>query len=210
MACSKKFEKEMVSSGHRWIAGTDEVGRGALAGPVVAAAVILNLYDVPVGIDDSKKLTRLQRERLALEIERRAVAFSVTRVDHREIDRINILQASLLAMERAVKALQPSADYVLIDGRQKVPHLECPQLTIVKGDSTSVSIAAASIIAKVARDQLMREYDEQYPGYGFAEHVGYNTRGHQAAIARLGPSAIHRMTFHGVRTFQPSLDLFVD
>ena len=185
-------------------------GARRLAGRSSAAAVILNRYDVRMESDDSKRLTKLQRERLAIEIERRAVAFCVTRVEHGEIDRINILNASLLAMERAVKALQPSADYVLIDGRQKVPHLECPQLAIVKGDSTSVSIAAASIIAKVARDQLMKEYDEEYPGYGFAEHVGYNTRMHQAAIARLGPSAIHRRTFHGVLTCQLSLELFVD
>jgi ribonuclease HII len=108
-------------------------------------------------------------------------------------------------MERAVKALQPQPDYVLIDGRQTVPHLDCPQLAIVKGDSLSVSIAAASIIAKVARDRWMTEYDEQFPGYGFASHVGYNTRVHQEAILRLGPSAIHRMTFQGVRSLQPNL-----
>jgi len=208
MTCSRKFERKLLASGSRWIAGTDEVGRGAVAGPVVAAAVILNLNDVPKGVNDSKKLTRLQRERLAVEIERRAVAFAVTRVEHGDIDRINILQASLLAMERAVKALQQPADYVLIDGRERLPHLECPQLTIIKGDSLSVSIAAASIIAKVARDRWMREYDEQYPGYGFASHVGYNTRVHQEAIARLGPSAIHRRTFHGVLAYQASL--FVD
>ncbi len=208
MACGRHFESGLLASGSRWIAGTDEVGRGAVAGPVVAAAVILNLDDIPEGVDDSKKLTRLQRERLAFEIERRAVAFSITRVEHGDIDRINILNASLLAMERAVKALQQPADYVLIDGRQRLPHLECPQLAIVKGDSLSVSIAAASILAKVARDRWMREYDEQYPGYGFASHVGYNTRAHQEAIARLGPSAIHRMTFHGVLAHQASL--FVD
>jgi len=192
------------------IAGSDEVGRGAIAGPVVAASVILNLANVPEGIDDSKKLTRLQRERLDVAIRETALAFSITRVEHSEIDRINILNASLLAMEQSVKALQPSADYVLIDGRQKVPHLECPQVTIVKGDSLSVSIAAASIIAKVARDAWMTEYDETYPGYGFSSHAGYNTRAHQEAIARLGPSVIHRMTFHGVRVFQASLNLVVD
>jgi ribonuclease HII len=205
MACTQRYEKRVISSGHRWIAGTDEVGRGALAGPVVAAAVILNLKDVPKGVNDSKKLTRLQRERLAKQIEERAVAVSVARVDPQEIDKINILNASLLAMRHAVKALQPQAEYVLIDGRYEVPQIDCPQLAIINGDSLSVSIAAASILAKVARDQWMREYDLQYPGYGFASHVGYNTRVHQEAIARLGPSEIHRRTFHGVLVYQPSL-----
>jgi ribonuclease HII len=207
MACDTKFEKRLVRKGYRLIAGADEVGRGALAGPVVGAAVILNLRDVPEGIDDSKKLTRLQRERLAPEIERRAVAFSVARVEHNQIDRINILQASLLAMRQAVKALQQQADYVLIDGRQELPDLHCPQLAIIKGDGLSASVAAASILAKVFRDWLMREYDGEYPGYGFASHVGYTTRQHQEAIARLGPSAIHRKTFHGVQCFQGVLDL---
>jgi ribonuclease HII len=207
MPCDTKFERRFVRKGFRLIAGTDEVGRGALAGPVVAAAVILNLRDVPEGINDSKKLTRLQRERLAPEIERRAIAFVVARVEHSQIDRINILQASLLAMGEAVKALQPLPDYVLIDGRQELPDLHCPQLAIVKGDGLSASVAAASILAKVARDKLMREYDGEYPGYGFASHVGYTTREHQNAIARLGPSAIHRKTFHGVQFYQGVLDL---
>jgi len=158
MACDTKFERRFVRKGYHLIAGADEVGRGALAGPVVAGAVILDLKDVPEGIDDSKKLTRLQRERLAPEIEKRAIAFMVARVEHNQIDRINILQASLLAMWQAVKALQPQPDYVLIDGRQELPDLHCPQLTIVKGDGLSVSVAAASILAKVERDRLMREY----------------------------------------------------
>jgi ribonuclease HII len=207
MRCTSKFERKLVADGYGLIAGTDEVGRGALAGPVVAAAVILNHKKIPHGINDSKQLTRLQRERLAGEIQKRAIAFSVARVEHDQIDHLNILQASLLAMALAVKGLQQSPDYVLIDGRNEVPNLECPQLAIVKGDSLSVSIAAASIIAKVARDEWMRGYDEQYPGYGFSSHVGYTTRAHQEAIARLGPSAIHRMTFHGVRYYQPTLDL---
>jgi ribonuclease HII len=207
MACNATKERKVLRSGFRFVAGTDEVGRGALAGPVVAAAVILNLADIPDGINDSKKLTRLQRESLAPEIERRAIAVAVSRIEHNEIDRINILQASLLAMEVAVKALRPQAEYVLIDGRQMLPGLNCPQQAIVGGDGLSVSIAAASIIAKVARDRWMREYDTEYPGYGFASHVGYNTRLHQQAIAQLGPSAIHRLTFQGVLTFQPSLFL---
>jgi len=206
MPCDTKFEKEYLALGATIIAGADEVGRGSLAGPVVAAACILNLEDLPEGINDSKQLTRLQREKLAEEIERRAIAFSVQRIEHDEIDQINILKASLRAMELAIKALRPLPDYVLIDGHQEVPNLDCPQSTIVKGDCLSVSVAAASIIAKVRRDHWMREYDEQYPGYGFALHAGYNTRGHQQAIARLGPSAIHRLTFRGVLFSQAAFD----
>lgn len=195
-----------MRDGYGVIAGTDEVGRGALAGPVVAAAVVLNLRDVPKGINDSKQLTRLQREELFQEIQKRAVSFSISRIEHTEIDQINILQASLRAMELSIKALRPFPDYVLIDGRQTVPNLDCPQSTIIKGDCLSVSVAAASILAKVTRDQWMREYDEQYPGYGFASHAGYNTRMHQEAIVRLGPSAIHRLTFRGVLFSQPALN----
>ena len=206
MPCDATFENECLASGATLIAGTDEVGRGALAGPVVAAACILNLNDLPEGINDSKQLTRLQRERLAEEIERRAVAWSVYRIEHDEIDQINILKASLRAMELAIKALRPIPDYVLIDGRHKIPNLDCPQSTIIKGDCLSVSVAAASIVAKVRRDQWMREYDEQYPGYGFASHAGYNTRTHQKAIAQLGPSAIHRLSFRGVLFCQGALD----
>jgi len=196
-----------VKEGFSFIAGTDEVGIGALAGPVVAAAVILDLKHVPKGLDDSKKLTRRRREELAVEVERRALAYAVARVEHDEVDSINVLQASLRAMWLAAKALQPPPDYVLIDGRNKVPNLVCPQMSIVRGDSLSASVAAASILAKVARDRWMTEYDLQYPGYGFASHVGYNTREHQQAIARLGPSAIHRLTFQGVKFYQASLDL---
>lgn len=210
MGCDILLEKEFIASGYRLIAGADEVGRGALAGPVVAASVILNLEDVPEGINDSKKLTRLQRERLADEIRARALAYAVARVEHDEIDRINIHRASLLAMTRAAKALQPCADYVLIDGKFKLPGLDCPQTAIIKGDGLSASIAAASILAKVARDGWMKGYDERYPGYGFASHVGYNTRVHQEAIVRLGPSAIHRRTFNGVHSVQAELDLRVE
>ena len=207
MACDSTIENRILTSGRSFIAGADEVGRGALAGPVVAAAVILDLGKLPQGIDDSKKLTRSLRERLEDEIRRCARSFSVVRIEHDEIDRTNIHRASLEAMGRAVKALQPEADYVLIDGKYEVPHLNCPQTAIVKGDCLSVSIAAASIIAKVARDRWMIEYDEQYPGYGFAAHAGYATRRHREAIARLGPSAIHRRTFRGVQYYQASLNL---
>jgi ribonuclease HII len=210
MACDTKFEKRLIKSGFQIIAGVDEVGRGALAGPVVAAAVILNQADIPKGINDSKQLSKLQRERLSEEIKARARGFAIARVENTEIDRINILRASLQACLAAVKLLHPFPDHVLIDGNQRIPQLACPQMSIVKGDSLSASIAAASIIAKVARDQLMKEYDEQFPGYGFARHVGYGTRLHQEAITRLGPSPIHRLTFQGVRSFQASLYLTLE
>ncbi|HZM86539.1 MAG TPA: ribonuclease HII [Blastocatellia bacterium] len=206
MSCDTTFEYQYMAAGAKYVAGADEVGRGSLAGPVVAAACILNLDDLPDGINDSKQLTRLQRERLASEIQQRAVSYSISRIEHDEIDQINILKASLRAMELAIKALRPLPDYVLIDGHQKVPNLDCPQSPIIKGDCLSVSVAAASIIAKVKRDQWMTEYDEQYPGYGFALHAGYNTRFHQEAIVRLGPSAIHRLSFRGVLFSQPSFN----
>ena len=207
MKCSAKLEKQLLREGYRFIAGVDEVGRGALAGPVVAAAVILNLDDVPKGINDSKQLTRRQRERLTDEIQQKALAFSLAQVEPDEIDKINILRASLAAMFGAVKLLNPPSDYVLIDGNQRISQLSCSQQTVIKGDSLSVSIAAASIIAKVARDKLMAEYDEKYPGYGFATHVGYATRTHQEALTKFGPSPIHRLTFHGVRFHQLCLTI---
>ncbi|HEY7547068.1 MAG TPA: ribonuclease HII [Blastocatellia bacterium] len=196
-----------MAEGYALIAGADEVGRGAMAGPLVAAAVILDVNNAPDGIDDSKKLTRRQRERLASEIKRRAVTFSITRIEPPEIDRINIHRASLRAMGLAVKALHPLPEYVLIDGKFKVPDATCPQMSIIKGDGLSISIAAASIIAKVARDEWMREYDVQYPVYGFARHVGYCTPAHKEAVARFGPSPIHRMSFQYVHSYQYLLDL---
>jgi len=207
MACDAQFEKKLLRSGYHSIAGVDEVGRGAIAGPVVAAAVILDIKSVPEGINDSKQLSRRQRDHLAEEIRARALAFSIARVEPDEIDRINIHRASLLAMRLAIKALRHPIEYVLIDGKFRVPDLDCPQESIIKGDSLSVSIAAASILAKVTRDGWMGEYDRQYPGYGFAAHVGYGTRAHQQAVARLGPSPIHRKTFRGVYEYQAVLDL---
>lgn len=205
MRCTARFERQLAREGIALIAGTDEVGRGCLAGPVVAAAVILDLKKFPRGLDDSKKLTPKQREELSAEIHKRAIATSIQRVEHDEIDRINILRASLLAMRNAVKALQPSPDYVLIDGKFTVPEVDCPQRAIISGDALCVSIAAASIIAKVARDRWMVEYDAQFPGYGFASHFGYTTRMHQEALKRLGPSPIHRTSFRRVLSLQPSL-----
>ena len=210
MACDTSIESGLFAAGHRLIAGADEVGRGAIAGPVVAAAVILNPFCLPAGINDSKQLTRRQREHLFEEISQSALGFAIARIEHDEIDRINIHRASLRAMCEAVKALNPIPDYVLIDGKFDVPQLACPQSAIIKGDGLSVSIAAASILAKVTRDAWMREADQQFPGYGFAQHVGYNTRAHQQALSQLGPSAIHRLSFQGVLIRQAVLDLHAE
>lgn len=193
-----EFEQIAMAQGFRAVAGVDEAGRGPLAGPVVAAAVILSPdLDIP-GINDSKKLSPAVRERLYGEIMNGAVAVGVGLSDNGTIDRINILQATLRAMEAAVGKLQISPDYLLIDGISRTA-LSLPQRTVKKGDSLSISIAAASIIAKVTRDRLMRDYDGLYPGYGFADHKGYGSASHLAAIASLGPCPIHRLTFRGVR-----------
>src|SRR5438270_280705 len=207
MACDTSIESALFAAGYRLIAGADEVGRGAVAGPVVAAAVILSPFCVPDGINDSKQLTRRQRERLFEQITRSVLGFAIARIEHDEIVRFNIHRASLAAIGEAVKALNPIPDYVLIDGKFHAPQLTCPQSAIIKGDGLSVSIAAASILAKVTRDHWMYEADQQYPGYGFAQHVGYNTRAHQQALSQLGPSAIHRLSFHGVLARQAALDL---
>jgi ribonuclease HII len=194
------FEDEARKGGFRLIAGVDEVGRGALAGPVVAAAVILDPErPLPDGLDDSKKLTALQRNRIADEIVRTAVAFSVGQVEPEEIDRINILQASRLAMLEALKQLDPCAEYLLIDALQ-LKEAELPQKAIIHGDSISASIAAASIIAKTYRDALMRSFHEVYPQYNFVRHVGYGSREHREALRAHGPCRIHRKSFHGVLT----------
>jgi len=194
----REFEELAARQGYRIVAGVDEAGRGPLAGPVVAAAVIL-----PVGVDladvnDSKKLTPSRRDELFDLIHERAIAVGVGMGDHVLVDRINILQATLAAMGQAVGALAVPPEYLLIDGISRIP-IPIPQRTIKKGDGASISIAAASIIAKVTRDRLMVDYDRQYPGYGFAEHKGYGCATHLAAIAALGPSPIHRTTFRGVR-----------
>jgi ribonuclease HII len=192
------FEDEARASGFRLIAGVDEVGRGALAGPVVAAAVILDPErPVPEGLDDSKKLTARQRERIADEILQVALAYSVGQVEPEEIDRINILEASRLAMIEALKQLNPCADYLLIDALQ-LKEAALPQKAIIHGDSISASIAAASVIAKTYRDALMRSFHEVYPQYNFARHVGYGSREHREALRTHGHCRIHRKSFHGV------------
>lgn len=194
----REFEERAAREGYTRIAGIDEAGRGPLAGPVVAAAVILPTgVDLP-DIDDSKKLTAPVRDRLFDLIRERAVAVGVGISDHTVIDSINILQATLAAMRQAVQSLPHSPDYLLIDGTSGIS-LPIPQKTIKKGDSASISIAAASIIAKVTRDRLMIELDGRYPHYGFAHHKGYGCASHLAAIAAHGPCAIHRKTFRGVR-----------
>ncbi|HEY5604025.1 MAG TPA: ribonuclease HII [Gammaproteobacteria bacterium] len=180
------------------IAGVDEVGRGPLAGPVVTAAVILDNNHPIAGLTDSKKLSEAQREALAKEIKQKAIAWSLGRAEVHEIDAINILQASLLAMQRAVAGLTPQPDYVLVDGN-RCPGFHCPAEAIIKGDLLVPQISAASIIAKVARDQEMRELDQQYPGYGLYRHKGYPTRVHIAALEKLGVSAIHRRSYGPVK-----------
>ena len=180
------------------VAGVDEVGRGPLAGPVVTAAVILNPTDPISGLADSKLLSAAQREQLAEQIRLRALAWALGRAEVEEIDRLNILQATLLAMQRAVAALQPAPELALVDGN-RAPTLACRVETIVKGDATVPAISAASILAKVARDAEMSEFELRYPGYGFAQHKGYPTSMHLQALDRLGVSPIHRRSFGPVR-----------
>lgn len=191
------FEARARALGYRAIAGVDEAGRGPLAGPVVAAAVILPSGFHSDIIRDSKKLSPSARNRAHSLIAAEAVSVAVALSTHDEIDEINILQASLLAMRRAVERLSHPPDFLYVDGTFPVP---CPisQETLVRGDSRCLSIAAASILAKVARDGMMEEYDRVYPGYGFSAHKGYPTREHLAALRRLGPCPIHRRTFRGV------------
>ena len=194
IAAMWEFEKRAKAKGFQWIAGTDEVGRGPLAGPVVAAAVILpEDADLPE-IKDSKKLSEKQREHLDRLIKEQAVAWCIASLNEEEIDRLNILEASRQAMQNAVKGLSQPADFVLVDGLPN-PRITLPSEAIVKGDNRSISIAAASIIAKVYRDKLMDEYDTLYPGYGFAANKGYPTEEHMQAVQQQGPCAIHRMTF---------------
>jgi ribonuclease HII len=198
LVCSLRFEQEARATGHAVVAGVDEVGRGALCGPVVAAAVVLGPDFVTEGLDDSKRLTRRQRERLDLRIRGAALAWSLGVADHAEIDRVNILQATFLAMRRAVAGLAVAPDMLLLDALT-VPGVALPQKAIVKGDALSVSIAAASVVAKVARDAMMREWDARCPGYGLGHNMGYASEDHREALRRLGPSEIHRRSFHGTQ-----------
>jgi ribonuclease HII len=192
-----KFEESATAQGFTAIAGIDEVGRGPLAGPVVAAAVILPENKKIIGLNDSKKLSLKKREELYEEIYQKARAVSVAEVSASEIDRINIYQASKNAMKEAVAGLEITPDYLLIDAME----LEVPiaQEKLIKGDARSVSIAAASIIAKVTRDRLMEKYDQMYPGYGFKNNAGYGTKEHLDGLTRLGVTPIHRRSFSPVK-----------
>jgi ribonuclease HII len=185
-----------IHSGH--VAGVDEAGRGPLAGPVIAAAVILDPENPVCGLKDSKQLTQSRREALYLEITQKSLAWATGRASVEEIDRLNILQATLLAMQRAVAMLSPAAHSVLVDGNQ-CPRLDCPVEAIVRGDSTVAAISAASIIAKVTRDREMVELDTHYPGYGLARHKGYPSREHLLALQRLGVTPLHRRSYAPVR-----------
>lgn len=187
--------RQACKSYGRLVAGLDEAGRGSLAGPVYAAAVILQKGHGIRGLDDSKKLKPAEREKLFDRIQKRAVAFAVARAELEEIDRLNILHASMLAMRRAVEALQPAPLHCLVDGDRLPPGLPCSGEAVIGGDGLHASIMAASILAKVARDREMRRLDEEYPGYGFAQHKGYGTPDHLAALRRLGVCPLHRMSF---------------
>ncbi len=192
------FEEQAASEGFQFVAGVDEVGRGCLAGPVVAAACILDQSKpVPRRLNDSKKLTERQRKEIDEELRQTAVAYSVGIIDADEIDRVNILEATKLAMLKAIDGLTPAPDHLLIDALQ-LRQCSLPQKAIIKGDSISYSIAAASVIAKVFRDDLMKQYDAEFPEYGFAGHKGYGSVAHFAAIREHGPCRLHRKTFRGV------------
>ncbi|MDY6978256.1 MAG: ribonuclease HII [Pseudomonadota bacterium] len=180
------------------LAGLDEVGRGPLAGPVVAAAVILDPARPVEGLLDSKRLNESRREQLAIQIQEQALAWAVGRAEVEEIDRLNILQASLLAMQRAAAALDPTPLEALVDGN-RCPELACPSRAVIKGDDCVPAIMAASILAKVSRDREMILLGEQYPGYGLEQHKGYPTRAHIAALQSLGVTEIHRRSFGPVR-----------
>ena len=189
-----EIENSLYSEGYKMICGVDEAGRGPLAGPVCAAAVILPKGLVLPGLNDSKKLTDKKRRELFPIIKEQAIAYGIGLASHEEIDEINILQATYLAMERAIAQLEGKADFALIDGN-RAKDFGLPVRTVVKGDSLSASIAAASVLAKVTRDDIMLEMAEKYPEYGFEVHKGYGTKAHYEALRNHGHSSIHRMTF---------------
>jgi ribonuclease HII len=189
-----RLRRTLFAAGARSVAGVDEVGVGPLAGPVVAAAVILPVRLRLPGLDDSKRLSPRERERLDAAIRAQALAVCLAEVPAPEVDRRGILRATLLAMRQAVAGLALRPDHVLVDART-IPDLECPQTPLVGGDARDGSIAAASIVAKVHRDALMRRLDARFPGYGFAKHMGYGTREHLRALDALGPCAVHRRSF---------------
>jgi ribonuclease HII len=198
MSVNLDFENQAISEGFRFVAGVDEVGRGCLAGAVVAAAVILDLSKpLPSGLNDSKKISAARRGRLDEEIRATALAFAVGQVEADEIDRINILQATKKAMRLAIEKLAPAADFLLVDALE-LREIRLPQKAIIHGDAISASIAAASIIAKTYRDDLMQKLDADYPEYGFSKHVGYGTKAHFEALRAHGACPLHRKSFRGV------------
>lgn len=189
-----QYEKEAISKGYSAVCGVDEAGRGPLAGPVCAAAVILPADTVIEGVNDSKKLSEKKREMLFQVIKEQALSYSIAFASVEEIEEINILNATMLAMKRAVEKLNVKADYAMIDGN-RLPELEIPAQFIIKGDAKSMSIACASILAKVSRDRLCYKYAEEYPQYGFDKHKGYGTKMHREAILEYGPCPYHRLSF---------------
>jgi ribonuclease HII len=193
------LERAAQSQGFTHVAGVDEVGRGPLSGPVTAAACILDPARIPAGIDDSKRLKEADRLRLAAEIKDCAVAWAIAHATVQEIDAINILQASHLAMKRALQALVPVADFALVDGNKMPREIPIPGQTVIKGDAKSLSIAAASIIAKVERDQIMRDLARLHPEFGWETNMGYPTEQHRKALEQFGPTPHHRITFGPVR-----------
>ena len=190
-----EYEKAAVSSGFNIICGVDEAGRGPLAGPVCAAAVILPEDTVIEGLDDSKKLSEKKRERLYDEITKKATAYCVAYGTLEEIESVNILEATFIAMYRAIDGRKVKPDFAIIDGNRVPKGIKIPCATLVKGDSNSMSVAAASILAKVTRDRLMLTYDEKYPQYNFKKHKGYGTKEHTELLKQYGPSPIHRLSF---------------
>lgn len=190
-----EYEKAASKSGFKYICGVDEAGRGPLAGPVCAAAVILPENCDIEGLNDSKKLSEKKREQLFDIIKEKAVAYSVAFGSLEEIEELNILEATYLAMNRAIEALSVKADFALIDGNRVPKNIKIPCETIVKGDSKSMSVAAASVLAKVTRDRLLLEYDKKYPLYNLKKHKGYGTKEHTDLIKLYGPCEIHRLSF---------------
>lgn len=190
-----EYENEAYSNGYNFVCGVDEAGRGPLAGPVFAAAVILPKGYVIEGVNDSKKLSEKKREELFDKIKREALCYSIASIDERVIDEINILNATFLAMQKAVDGLETKADFVMIDGNRAPKNLDVAHITVVKGDAKSASIAAASILAKVSRDRYMLNMAEKYPEYCFEKHKGYGTKLHYEMLDKYGVSDIHRKSF---------------
>jgi len=207
--CVVRVDRIAASGARIRVAGVDEAGRGPLAGPVVAAAVVLDPKRPIEGLRDSKQLTAAQRRELAIRIRADALAYAVAEASVAEIDRLNILQASLLAMRRAIEALQPVVDLALVDGN-RVPTIAIDSRAIVGGDATEPAISAASILAKTHRDMLMRALHKRYPGYGFARHFGYPTPQHLERLNALGPCVVHRRSFAPVRAMLQTLELEFD